>query len=130
MNRLRIRLQEQEYQDMIASTVPELATPFYESFDKKELKNQLSVIINVLFSVVSVGFAVWTWAGSSLTTGKRLLLSLFASFVVLIAEVTLYMGYLQRIEEAQKEERLKKEIKTVIKHEEIIPISIEAKKDK
>ncbi|KAK9478050.1 endoplasmic reticulum-based factor for assembly of V-ATPase-domain-containing protein [Lipomyces japonicus] len=118
MNQLRVRLQEQEYQDMIASTVPELSTSFLEPFETKEFKQQISVIINVLFSVISVGFAAWTWGGASLNTGKRLLLSLFAAVVVLIAEVVLYMGYLQRVDDARKEERRKKEIKEVIAHTE------------
>ncbi|KAK7208476.1 endoplasmic reticulum-based factor for assembly of V-ATPase-domain-containing protein [Myxozyma melibiosi] len=129
MNRLRISLQEQEYQSMIASTVPELATPFYESFNTKELKHQLSVIINILFSVMSVAVAVWMWAGANHSTGRRLLLSIFSGLIVLIAEVTLYIGYQQRMEDARNEERMKKEIKTVIKHEEILPRSLTEKKE-
>ncbi|KAK9475401.1 endoplasmic reticulum-based factor for assembly of V-ATPase-domain-containing protein [Dipodascopsis tothii] len=113
MQRLRVQLAEKEYQAMIASAVPELSASFLEPFDKKELKNQISVIINVLFSVASVAFAAWTWA-TSLNTGARLLLALSSALVVLVAEVALYMGYLQRQEEAKREERLRPEVKEVV----------------
>ncbi|KAK9390635.1 endoplasmic reticulum-based factor for assembly of V-ATPase-domain-containing protein [Lipomyces mesembrius] len=121
MNRLRARLQEQEYQEMIASAVPKLSSSFLEPSEKKEIKQQISVIINIMFSVVSVAFAMWTWGGSSLNTGKRLLLSMLASLVVLVAEVTLYMGYIQRIDDARKEEKRTKEIKEVIRRVEFLP---------
>ncbi|KAK9468732.1 endoplasmic reticulum-based factor for assembly of V-ATPase-domain-containing protein [Lipomyces arxii] len=114
MNILRTRLQEQEYQSMIASALPSESYSVMEGFDRKELKNQISVIVNVLFSVASVGFAVWSWAAASLDVGKRLLLTMFACAIVLIAEVTLYLGYLQRISDAKKEEAAKKEVKTVL----------------
>ncbi|KAK9367245.1 endoplasmic reticulum-based factor for assembly of V-ATPase-domain-containing protein [Lipomyces kononenkoae] len=120
MKRLRARLQEQEYQEMIASAVPELSSSFLEPFEKKEFKQQISVIINVMFSVVSVGFAVWTWGGSGLGTGQRLLLSMFAALVVLVAEVTLYLGYLQRIDDARKNEKRTKEVKEVIRSVEFV----------
>ncbi|KAJ8103002.1 endoplasmic reticulum-based factor for assembly of V-ATPase-domain-containing protein [Lipomyces tetrasporus] len=121
MKRLRVRLQEQEYQEMIASAVPELSSSFLEPFEKKEIKQQISVIINIMFSVVSVAFAVWVWGGSSLNTGKRLLLSMFAGVVVLIAEVALYTGYIQRIDDARKKEKWKKEVKEVINTVEFVP---------
>ncbi|KAK9235675.1 endoplasmic reticulum-based factor for assembly of V-ATPase-domain-containing protein [Lipomyces kononenkoae] len=130
MNRLRARLQEQEYQEMIASAVPELTSSFLEPFEKKEFKQQISVIINVMFSVVSVAFAVWTWGGSGLGTGKRLLLSMFAALVVLVAEVTLYMGYLQRIDDARKKEKRTKEVKEVIKHSEFLSSAGQTSTDK
>ncbi|KAK9463845.1 endoplasmic reticulum-based factor for assembly of V-ATPase-domain-containing protein [Lipomyces oligophaga] len=120
MQKLRVRYEEQEYQAMIADTAPALATPFFEQMDSKEVKNQISVVINVLFSVVSVGYAVWTWGGANLSTGKRLLLSLFGALIVLVAEVTLYIGYLQRIDDARQLERRKKEVKTIINHEEFL----------
>ncbi|KAK9450221.1 endoplasmic reticulum-based factor for assembly of V-ATPase-domain-containing protein [Limtongia smithiae] len=114
MKMLRARLEEQEYQSMIVDSIPEGTTGFMETFDTKELKQQLSVIVNVLFSVVSVAFAVWTWGGANLSTGKRLLLSMFAGAVVLIAEVTLYIGYVQRIQDAKIEEMRRTEVKEVI----------------
>ncbi|KAK9330534.1 endoplasmic reticulum-based factor for assembly of V-ATPase-domain-containing protein [Lipomyces starkeyi] len=121
MNRLRARLQEQEYQEMIASAVPQLSSSFLEPFEKKEIKQQISVIINIMFSVVSVAFAMWTWGGSSLNTGKRLLLSMLAGLVVLVAEVTLYMGYIQRIDDARKKEKRTKEVKEVIRRVSFLP---------
>ncbi|KAK9348460.1 endoplasmic reticulum-based factor for assembly of V-ATPase-domain-containing protein [Lipomyces starkeyi] len=121
MNRLRARLQEQEYQEMIASAVPQLSFSFLEPFEKKEIKQQISVIINVMFSVVSVAFAMWTWGGSSLNTGKRLLLSMLAGLVVLVAEVALYMGYIQRIDDARKKEKRTKEVKEVIRRVSFLP---------
>ncbi|KAK9375696.1 endoplasmic reticulum-based factor for assembly of V-ATPase-domain-containing protein [Lipomyces chichibuensis] len=128
MNRLRARLQEQEYQEMIASAVPELSSSFLEPFEKKEIKQQISVIINIMFSVVSVAFAMWTWGGSSLTTGKRLLLSMLAGLVVLLAEVTLYMGYIQRIDDARKKEKRTKEVKEVIRRVEFLPSAAKTSK--
>ncbi|KAK9488390.1 endoplasmic reticulum-based factor for assembly of V-ATPase-domain-containing protein [Lipomyces starkeyi] len=121
MNRLRARLQEQEYQEMIASAVPQLSSSFLEPFEKKEIKQQISVIINIMFSVVSVAFAMWTWGGSSLSTGKRLLLSMLAGLVVLVAEVALYMGYIQRIDDARKKEKRTKEVKEVIRRVSFLP---------
>ncbi|KAK9453947.1 endoplasmic reticulum-based factor for assembly of V-ATPase-domain-containing protein [Dipodascopsis uninucleata] len=134
MNRLRAAMEEQDYQNMIASAIPELNSQFGDPLEKKELKNQISVIINVLFSVVSVGFAIWTWAAANYDTGKRLLLSLFGSFIVLIAEVTLYMGYIQRIKDAKELEMKKKEIKKIVNQVELrsksdlIPSEIEQNK--
>ncbi|KAK9361614.1 endoplasmic reticulum-based factor for assembly of V-ATPase-domain-containing protein [Lipomyces starkeyi] len=121
MNRLRARLQEQEYQEMIASAVPQLSSSFLEPFEKKEIKQQISVIINIMFSVVSVAFAMWTWGGSSLNTGQRLLLSMLAGLVVLVAEVALYMGYIQRIDDARKKEKRTKEVKEVIRRVSFLP---------
>lgn len=117
MQKLRVRYEEEEYQGMIASATPELASSFLEPFEKKELKQQVSVIINVLFSVFSVGFAAWYWA-SRMDTGKRLLLALFSGLIVLIAEVGLYMGYIQRLNDAKEEERRNPEIKEIRKQTE------------
>jgi uncharacterized membrane protein YidH (DUF202 family) len=76
----------------------------------KEVKHQLTTIVNVLITVVSVGYAVWYWSGSSMgLNGKndatRLLLSIFASIVVLVAEVVVFSGYLRKVDESREKEK-------------------------
>lgn len=84
----------------------------------KEVKHQLTTIFNILITVVSVGYAVWYWSGSSMGLGNndaiRLLLSLFASILVLVAEVVVFGGYLRKVEEAKGRERKMVENKHVV----------------
>lgn len=126
MERLRREAQEQEYNKLINPT-PEYNTLYDNStIDTseltpaqfhKELKNQLTTIVNILISVASVAYAVWYWTGSSwgLQDSYRVLVSLFFGLLVLVAEVVVYLGYLNKVEDARIREQKKKEVKKVIR---------------
>lgn len=82
----------------------------------KEMKHQITTIFNIMITVVSVGYAVWYWSGSSMNinNGNRILLSLFSSILVLVAEVVVFGGYLRKVEEARDKERKVVERKQVL----------------
>lgn len=124
MEKLRLRAKEEEYQRLINPSL-QANTLYEQKFDEqeltpaqahKELKSQLTTIVNVLISVGSVVYAIWYWTDSSwkLQDSYRILLCLFFGLLVLVAEVVVYMGYLNRIEEAKIRERKKKEVKKII----------------
>lgn len=123
MEKLRREAKEQEYQKLVRPT--EQYETLYDNLGQesitpaaasKELKSQITTIVNVLVSVVSVMYAVWYWTDSSmkLQDSWRVLLSLFFGILVLVAEVVVYMGYLNRIEDAKVRERKKREVKKVV----------------
>lgn len=127
MEKLRLEAKEQEYRRLINPT-PQYSTLYdkkLEDYDLtptpqqalKELKNQLSTIINVFISVGSVSYAIWYWTETSwgLPVSYRVLLSVFFGLLVLVAEVVVYMGYINKIEEARDKERKKKEVKKVVR---------------
>ncbi|KAF6069403.1 Endoplasmic reticulum-based factor for assembly of V-ATPase family protein [Candida albicans] len=71
MEKLRLEAKEQEYRRLINPT-PQYSTLYdkkLEDYDlaptpqqaSKELKNQLTTIINVFISVGSVSYAIWYW---------------------------------------------------------------------
>ncbi|ANB15984.1 Vph2p [Sugiyamaella lignohabitans] len=121
MERLRNEEAEREYQRMIN---PELALAISSGSESvpsigqeaKQLKEQLSAIVNIMVSVASVAAAIWYWSGSSagFSTPTRTLLSLFGAITVLIAEVVVYLRYKVRVEEAKVLERNKKEKKSIV----------------
>ncbi|CUM63320.1 uncharacterized protein PRCAT00000891001 [Priceomyces carsonii] len=124
MEILRLKAKEEEYQKLITPSTGYLT--LYENLDgyeitpakaHKELKSQLTTIVNIFISVGSVVYAIWYWTETSwrLEIGLRVLLCLFFGLLILVAEVVVYMGYLNKIEEAKLKERKKKEIKTLIK---------------
>ncbi|KAG7194052.1 Vacuolar ATPase assembly integral membrane protein [Scheffersomyces spartinae] len=121
---LRLKAKEAEYQALV-NPAPQFKT-LYETNSKdkstaaqavKETKSHVTTIFNVLVSVASVVYAIWYWTDSSwkLSNAYRVLLCLFFGMLVLVAEVVVYLGYLNKIEEARIKERSKKEIKKVIK---------------
>lgn len=119
MEQLRHKSEEFEYQNLISSSSSDKdqGTQQLASQEIKQVKEQISAIINVLVSVVSVAWALWHWSGSSTSSyslAGRTLLSLFGALVILVAEVVIYSGYKARVEEARVTERKKKENKTVI----------------
>ena len=125
MERLRLEAKEQEYRKLINPT-PQFSTLYEEKLDEhdltpqqaaKELKNQLTTIVNIIISVVSVAYAIWYWTETSwgLPLSYRVLLSVFFGILVLVAEVVVYMGYLNKIEDARTRERKKKEVKKVVR---------------
>lgn len=122
MARLRLEAKEKEYRDLVTSktefdTLYEPSEPQSLAQTNKELKSNVTTIINILVSVASVVYAVWYWGGSSwgLEPGIKVLLCVFFGILVLVAEVVVYMGYINKIEDAKQKERLKKEVKKVVR---------------
>lgn len=117
MESLKIKQQEDEYQQLIGNSIPthdeDNVTP---GMAVKELREQVSTIINVAVSVGSVAFAVWYWSGTSTHWGlpTRTLLALFAAILVAVAETVVYLGYKNKIAEAKAVELAKPEVKQII----------------
>ena len=78
-----------------------------------DVDRQMSVIINVLVSIIACSFAIWI-AASHWSVPSRLGLSMGGSGLVGIAEVVVYSGYLRRIGEAKQTEKKKIERKEII----------------
>jgi len=78
-----------------------------------DVNRQLTLIINVLISILSCSVVLWlvAWHWS---TVNRLLLSMTGSVVVAVAEVGIYMGYIRRVGDAKKKEKGKMEEKVVV----------------
>ncbi|GME97211.1 unnamed protein product [[Candida] boidinii] len=139
MEKLRLKQQELEYQDLIRGDTGDMSSGAAmghrqslkqagddddgprqtASQQMKELRNQLTTILNMFVSVASVGYAVWYWSGTSmgnyhLNDGYRVLLALAFALLVLVAEVVVFSGYLRRVDEAREKERGKREVRTVL----------------
>ncbi|SCV00417.1 LAMI_0G04896g1_1 [Lachancea mirantina] len=121
MQQLRLVQEEAEYQAMLkrdgfATTTrdKEELTPAQMN---KQIREQVTTMVNVLVSVASVVFAAWYWSNSSarMKIHHRILLCLFTGILVLVAEVVVYNSYLQKLEDAKLRERAKKERKEVVK---------------
>ncbi len=125
MEKLKNQQLELEYQQMIGNIIPERVTIGWTIQDEthqtpsqiaKELKSQITTVINILITVVSVSYAVWYWTGSSFgwSLSTRTLLSLFFGILVLVAEVVVYHGYVTKIDDAKKLEKAKVEVKNIV----------------
>ncbi|KAK6455460.1 endoplasmic reticulum-based factor for assembly of V-ATPase-domain-containing protein [Scheffersomyces xylosifermentans] len=125
MEKLRLQEKEKEYRRLVNPN-PEYSTLYEESYEDvpitpaqahKELKAQMTTIVNILISVASVVYAIWYWTASSwgLQDSYRILLCIFFGLLVLVAEVVVYMGYLNKVEQARITERKKKEVKKVVR---------------
>lgn len=125
METLRLRAKEEEYQRLVHPS-KEMNTLYETRFDAenvtpaqaaKEVKSHVTTIVNIFVSVVSVAYAIWYWTETSwkIRDSYRVLLCLFFGLLILVAEVVVYLGYLNKIEEAKIKERNKKEVKTVIR---------------
>lgn len=118
MESLKIKQQEDEYQQLIGNKNRIDSDQDYISpgMAVKELREQLSTIVNIAISVGSVAFAVWYWSGTSThwSLPIRTLLALFAAILVLVAESVVYLGYKNKIAEAKAAEQNKHEVKQVV----------------
>ncbi|KAF8473959.1 endoplasmic reticulum-based factor for assembly of V-ATPase-domain-containing protein [Kalaharituber pfeilii] len=116
MHRLRLESEECSYRSLLHPTDPALTllSSQEEEYTLKDLRSDLSLIANVLFSVLATGGAVWAVA-SSWAVPERLALAFIAAIAVAIAEVVVLSGYYRRIEEAKALERKKVEKKEVIR---------------
>lgn len=78
-----------------------------------DVKRQVTLIINVLVSIVCCSIAIWVVA-RRWSVPQRLGLSMSGSTLVGVAEVAIYMGYIRRIKEAKVTERKKVERKEIV----------------
>jgi TMEM199 family protein len=99
------------------------STAAYESFNKateeddityEDVNRQITLIFNVLISVVACAAAIWV-AAKWWDTPARLALSMSGSLLVGVAEVVVYSGYIRRLEEAKGKEGAVKEAKEIVK---------------
>ena len=79
-----------------------------------DINRQMALIINVLLSIVACGVAIWM-AASRWSTPSRLGLSMGGSGIVGIAEVVVYAGYIQRIQNAKARSKKEVEVKEIVK---------------
>ncbi|KIM98181.1 hypothetical protein OIDMADRAFT_32079 [Oidiodendron maius Zn] len=79
-----------------------------------DVNRQVTLIFNVLVSIVACAGAIWVVA-RWWETPARLALSLGGSLLVGVAEVVVYSGYIRRVSEAKKKEKDIKEVKEVVK---------------
>lgn len=78
-----------------------------------DINRQMTLIINVLISIICCSVAIWI-AARRWDTPQRLALSMTGSVVVAVAEVAIYMGYIRRIKVAKSDEARIKEHKEVV----------------
>src|SRR5277367_2605231 len=125
MEDLRRRLEQQEYDAMIANvkSQPKVQPIFsadedYSFADAKMTKNQISAIINILFSMVSVFVAIFVWLKNSpdhlvshisnaRANEQRVLWSLFFAAVVGASEAGLYMLHWWNIDQSQSSKAIR-----------------------
>jgi hypothetical protein len=115
MARLRREEEERSYQSLLhTSTYGKDGADKDDAQTMKEVNEQVSVIINILFSVIACAGGVW-YVAKWWSTPWRLTLSMVAAAVVGIAEVVVYGGYIRRLSEAREIEKKKVERKAVVK---------------
>lgn len=109
MARLRAEAEEREYS--VLTNKPHLTSSEGEGEDEytyQDLKSHLSIIANVLLSVLATSAAVWKVA-SGWDVAERLALAFTSSLVVCVAEVVVFGGYLRRIDESRQAEKKRSE---------------------
>lgn len=85
-----------------------------EEFTYADINRQVTLIINILVSIVACSVAIWI-AASHWSTPRRLGLSMGGSCMIGVGEVVVYSGYLRRLKEARRRGQKQVEIKEVIK---------------
>lgn len=125
MELLKLKAKEEEYKRLVGTnqSINALFTqepdekPYNPAREIKETKSHITTIFNILVSVLSVVYAIWYWTDTSwkIKDSYRVLLCLFFGLLILVAEVVVYIGYLNKIEDARSREQNKKEIKRVIR---------------
>jgi len=136
MARLRAAEEQKSYERMLKGQPASDPRPqsFYERFPQanlfdthpenhadddettyQDINRQLTLIINILVSIVACAAALWM-AARHWSVPSRLALSMGGSILVAVAEVSVYGGYLNKVQEAKKEEKkaAKKETKEIV----------------
>lgn len=79
-----------------------------------DINRQVTLIINVLISIVACSAALWM-VSKWWSTPARLALSFGGSILVAVAEVAIYWGYIYKVKESIKTERKIVEKKTLVR---------------
>ena len=132
MARLRREEESRKYNAMLTSSTggnsanpfalsskPSAHSTFATGEDEEEMtfadvNRQLTLIINVLVTIIAVGVSIWLVAGH-FSAPRRLALAMGGALLVAVAEVAIYAGYLRKLGEAKVKERGRKEKKVVQK---------------
>ncbi|MCJ1319777.1 hypothetical protein MMC15_005113 [Xylographa vitiligo] len=85
-----------------------------EEMTYADINRQITLIINILISIIACSAAIWMVA-SHWSTPKRLGLSMGGSGMVGIAEVVVYAGYIRRLKEAKEKSKKMVEVKEIVK---------------
>lgn len=128
MARLRAEAEAREY-SALTNKLHSTGDEDEDEYTYQDLKSHLSIIANVLLSVVATSAAVWKVA-SSWDVPERMALAFMSSLVVCIAEVVVFSGYLRRIDESKQVEkkRAEKEEKVIVNVWEFGPTKEKKKK--
>ena len=78
-----------------------------------DVNRQMTLIINVLISIICCSVAIWI-AARRWDVPQRLGLSMSGSGIVAVAEVAIYMGYIKRVKDAKDKEGKKIERKEIV----------------
>lgn len=115
MARLKAEQEQKDYKAMIARQAYE-ERKLLLGQDPDEEKDDItpSLVLNMLLSVVMCAGAAFYLTKWWPNDGVRVLVSLATGVVVGIAEVTVYSGYLRKVDESRRKERKKREKKEVI----------------
>ncbi len=79
-----------------------------------DINRQMTLIINILVSIVACSVALWLVA-SSWSVPSRLALSMGGSVLIALAEAVVYAGYLRRVKDAREQGKKQVEVKEIIK---------------
>lgn len=105
MARLRAEAEEREYSTLTGKPYQTNSEGVDEDeYTYNDLKSHLSIIVNILLSVLATSAAVWKVA-SGWDVPERLALAFTSSLVVCVAEVVVFGGYLRRIDESRQAEK-------------------------
>ncbi|KAK8095963.1 hypothetical protein PG999_013985 [Apiospora kogelbergensis] len=85
-----------------------------ETISQAEIQQQVTLIINFLISIAGCAAALWI-AGKWWSTSARLFLTLGGSIVVAVCEVAVYNAYQWRMEQGDKKQNMKKEVRSIVK---------------
>ncbi|KAK8875032.1 endoplasmic reticulum-based factor for assembly of V-ATPase-domain-containing protein [Apiospora arundinis] len=85
-----------------------------ETISQEEIQQQVTLIINFLISIAGCAAALWI-AGKWWSTPARLFLTLGGSIVVAICEVAVYNAYHWRMEQGDRKQKMKKEVRSIVK---------------
>lgn len=92
---------------------PSRASDIGDEIEHGDIQKQITLVINFLVSVFGCAAALWM-AARWWSVPARLFLSLGGSIMVAIAEVAVYSAYTWRMEEGEKVEKKKKEVKKIV----------------
>lgn len=117
MARLRVEQERRDYRALVAKQEAEsLQAVGAPQDDELEGQDDISpsLVLNMLLSVVMCAAAAFYMTRWWPNDGVRVLVSLAVAVIVGVAEVTVYAGYLRKVEESRRKERKKRERKEVI----------------